>query len=521
MDHRIDQYLVRRVIDRLNVKYPSKYVIVDDLILNNLDLTTAKSALFEFLNSQKEPIDLEKISLDNQLFNNELVRPLILKSVAKGIKDGVVQGKLEHAGESFVPEQHFKSLQLSQVTIFEKNGIAEKRSFESVGVKNLEDFLESHTNNEKYTILSEYIVTESYIANVVSEMRKSLEVTNFVDMTSITLFGITSNSPDRHVVLQTAIGILAESLKTPLTPVYVGDIPKKLRKSTTPHYLISPTLEKEVKTRLETDLAIETARADALIVVRDNQFEELYSTSNEFIGESRLQSLPKFGEKQIYSHLLKQFSSIPTPLLRSIGTDHLTKVKEVYDIALQEEIRHSFNNKKASDLTFLWIRLTAVKDIQQKNHSFGNTLFTELKASTDKEFEYILQGKKKFKIPELESFIITELSHLLPSSTSPSAFSEPQYNTIMGNLVKLAESSSDAALIFQLAVTILHSKNLRKTTGSLGVLQISGKEASKVLKLFPTEMHATEVEDLKKAIKNGKPQVISEAVKKVQDLLKK
>lgn len=470
---------------------------------------------------------MSAIKLDDVLFENDKVNPIILKALPKAIKDGLVKGALEK-DQTFVPEAHTLQLQNAQITALEKNKIIELCQLEKVGIKKIEEFLAKNMDSSlPYTVLEEYVIVNSYASALARELETNVSRDGFVDLNGVTLFGIPSDSPDRAAIIRMALPHFYEITSDPkLESVYLQDSSKKLRKTQLPNFFVPQKFEKEIKDSLEQELAIPTAKHDALNF-SENKYD--FTESEEGLSEEILGKLPKLDSKTISTFLQKDFAKlhenanpIPPQLLRYYGSTYEPLIREIYEQTLIGEIRRLYNAEKLDSLVLLLVNLRGILDISSMDKKLGTKIYGDLKESLQnksaQQSRYLSEEAATLDMTELEEYILKETERIMDSEFSlDDALLKLQERIVAGleRALKKVDSLNEGAYILHLATCIIHSKVLR-ADGIFGVLNISGRYTPKVLKKLGKRVDVNELHSLLEAMK--KNEVTEKLVQDAKDI---
>lgn len=509
-EHRIDPLLLKKLVQKANLKTSNdpNIIILGDLIVSEADLTEAKKQFFDFLNNSESPVKLSEVTFENVLFQNPDIKATIQKALSKAIKEGEVSGSIEK--NEFVPQVYILNLQKLQVTSLESNGVVELAKLREVGVKDANEFLKDKLT-AKFTVLEDYIILDSYVEGIVAEIEAATDKDAFVDFSNVSMLGVSSESADRSTITSMALPKFLESTSTPVQSVYFQELNKKAKKTALPNFVVTKTLEEEIESILVNALAIPAAKSASEQVKGSDKLAEFEDGDNALSSEV-FKVLPRFDEKRISSFLSKEFSrndksakAVPSPLLRYYGQELGKKLKEIYDSTLVGEVRTLYNAAKIDNLVLLLINLRGVLDVATLSGSLAKKLYGLLTENIAEQssYPYISKDLASSEMEELEVRLVSELEAIQPAGFDlDTALSKRQQRIIDGLERALArvKSVDEAVSVLHLGTIIVHSKVLAHEN-QYGSLNISGKQAVKVLKTLEKKVDVNELRALLTATK--------------------
>lgn len=523
-EQRIDPMLLRKVVERLNIKTSNdpNIIILDDLIISEPELAASKQKFFALLNQATAPLIVVEIDLDDSLFKHALVKPIIIKSLPKAIKEGVVEGTLEK--DQFIPKTYTLQLQKTQLNALEKNGVVDIANFSKVGIRNVEEYLKENLSSE-FTVLEKYVILNSYVDDIIAEVEETLSKDSFVDLSAVTMLGVATESADRLTISKTYLPQVLEKINVPVESVYLQEVDKKTKKTMLPNYIVTASLEKEILDTLESNLVIPSAISDALQASNDENLS-LFIEDEETLGSEVLSKLPKFDNKRISAFISKEFSRqdldakpVPSQLLRYYAAQFGVKLKELYDATWAGEVHRLYDAAKLDNLVLLLINLRGILDLVSTDKKLAAKIYGILTESianqSSPQYRYVSKDAANLEMTELESFFIEQIKAIQPPDFNlADALSKRQQRIIEGleRALSHVKDVTEAAYVLQLATIIVHSKVLAHDH-QYGSLNITGKYTPKVLKSLEKKVDVNELRSLIDAIRSGEvtDELISQA----------
>lgn len=531
-EQRIDPALLKKIVERLNIQTQRdpNAIILDDLIILEPALVASKEKFFHFLNQTTSPIQVSQVDLDDDLlFLSTLVKPIIVKSLPKAIKDGVVKGTLEK--DLFVPEAHTLQLQKNQVIALEKNGIIQIAQLEKVGIKDVDQYLRDHVDvTNPFMALEGHVILQSYVSNISTEVVQTIKRDNFVELNSVTFLAVGSESPDRVTISKLYLPLVYETSEIPVEPVYLQEVDKKSKKNALPNYLVAKSLESEIKTSLQEQLATSTAISDALQATQTSP--EIISepiADDESLKTSVLSKVvPKFDEKVISAYLVKQFSlaqtaddgvvvvdvdhkQVPAQLLRYYANTLGPELKDLYEQKAITEVKRIYNEAQLSSYILLLVNIEGIRDVATTNKKLASKIYADLQQSiatrTGAVAQYVPREAATKEMDDLVTDITSEIGKLTesdPGFVLSEALSQRQDRLIKGleQELKSVVEVERAAYVAHLSTVVIHSKVLR-LDGKYGLLGVTGKYIPRIMKHLDTKVNTPELVLLLAALKRN------------------
>lgn len=470
---------------------------------------------------------MSALELDEILFQDSNVRSIILKALPKAIKEGLVKGAVEK-DQTFVPEALTLQLQKNQIIALEKNGIVKLSQLARVSIKNVDDYLTQHLGNENpFTILAEHVILKSYSVNIATEIEGAIRKDGFVDLGSLTFFGVSNDSPDRITISQTSIRLANEMLSDiVIQSIYLQEPEKKNRKTILPNYLVTQDLLTEIKTTVEDVLITPLARSNASQAISNSEIFAFIEDDN-LMRDELLRMLPQFDQRTITGYLLEKFNrkhtdskALSPQLLRYFGTKLGPELIEIYESTLMGETHSLFNKGKKDALILLLINLRGILDISITEKKLAAKFYVEFQDTLYDQAKgplYVPLETANLDMEDLEKYLISEIENQEMEISLEEALSARQEIIIKGleRALKRITDINEASYALHLATVIIHAKILR-LDGQYGTLNITGKYAPKVLKNLEKRLDVGELLSLLHALK--KKEVTLETLNSAKEL---
>jgi hypothetical protein len=503
------------VVERLNTQSQdnSKTIILEEFVLSEPALESAKTQFYNTLNKYEEPVEISSVEIDDDLFKNEGIRAIIVKSVPKAIRAGQLQGKLEK-GDTFVPEESIRRAQKSYANGLKANGIVAIEQLKKIGVKNLDQFLTEHVEKGTYIVLTDNVILKSYVERLAAEMEAAFKKDRFADVYNFTLIGVGQETPDRNAIIQLYLEkVYAAFPDTKLSMLFTKEVSKKDRKTTPPNYIVDATFEKNILEELKTEFVATTAEAEAMKIVTPENYKELILYEDE--GQLALPStqILHLDERQVTAHLQKQQGAVlPLPLIRYYSSVELPELRQSYEKKLLTEVQKRYNTLKLDDLVLLLLHLTAVLDIEKTSADLAATIYKDFRKNAT--YGYIVNtfdpALTLSNINELVRAQIDSAKSNIAGDFDLEAKLAARKQEIISHLAEVLKSMSDPATVFQVVVAVHHSRQAD------GILDLTAKEAQKLYKLFKVSWKLEKLDQFIKAIKEKR--VEPELLKQVKEI---
>ncbi|KAF5098660.1 hypothetical protein DV451_003292 [Geotrichum candidum] len=497
---RIDQTLLKRVVERLNTQTQnnSKTIILEEFVLSEPALESAKTQFYDTLNKYEEPVEISSVEIDDDLFKNEGIRAIIVKSIPKAVRSGQLQGKIEK-GDTFVPEASIRRAQKNYANGLKANGIVAIEQLKKVGVKNLDEFLAEHVEEGTYIVLTENVILKSYVERIAAEVSATFKRDHFADVYNFTLVGVGQETPDRNAIIQLFLKrVYAEFPDTKFSMVFTKEVNKKDRKTTPPNYIVDAEFENNILEELKTEFVPTTAEAEVVKIVTPENYRDLIIYEDE--GQLALPStqILQLDERQVTAHLQKQQGAVlPLPLIRYYSSTELPELRQMFEKIILTGVQERYSTLKLSDLVLLLLHLTAVLDIEKTGADLAATIYKDFRKNTS--YGYIVNtfdpALTLSNIKELVRAQIESAKSNIAGNFDLEAKLSARKQEIISHLGEVLKSTSDPATVFQVVVAVHHS---RQTDG---ILDLTAKEAQKVYKLFKASWQLEKLDQFIKAIK--------------------
>lgn len=474
-----------------------KTIILENFVLSEPALESAKTQLYDTLNKSEKPVQISSVEIDDNLFKNEGIRAIIVKSVPKAFRAGQLQGKIEKC-DTFVPEATIRQAQKICIDGLKANGIVAIEQLKKVGVKDLDVFLGENLEVGTYFVLTDNIILTSYVKRLAAEVGDIFTKDNVVEISNVTLLGVGQETPDRNAVIQMYLEkVYANFSDTKFSTVYTKEVNKKARKTTPPNYIVNEALEKQILKDLKNEFVTSTAEAEALKTVTKENYKDLIIHEDE--GQLALPTtqISRLDERLVTTYLQKQYgTAMPLAILRYYASADLLELRDIYEKTFLAHVQKLYNSYKLEDLVLLLLHLTAVLDIEKTSTDLAETIYKDFRKNAT--YGYILSNiEPGLTLIEIKNRVCAEIKYASSDLTTNDIAVKlaDRKQKVVTSLLQVLSSTSELATVFQIVVAVYHSRQ------SEGILDLTAKESQKVFKLFKSSWQLTDLDEFIKSIK--------------------